>query len=187
MDVLVCVCIVTCIIDCHKRLQRFKSANENHLSIITARIEIWGRRESVYILFYLRFLLFTIFFPSHIVTLLSSIYSSAICLEKILNQNIFISCKEKQISPSQGKETGQAQNCKFIVGILQSNFLGILVSKIEFFIKHQQPYCIHNCNCWHLAVAGINDPPNICILDSHFSTVSLVSRGSHYLLNVSIN
>ena len=117
----------------------------------------------------------------------SSTYSSAFCLEKILNQNIFISYKQKQISPSQVKETGQAQNYKFIVGILKSNFLGILVSKIQFFIKHQEPYCIHNCNCWHLAVAGINDPPNICILDSHFSTVHLVSRGSYYLLNVSIN
>lgn len=43
LDVLICVCIVTCVIDSPTLLRCLKSANENHLSIITARFDIWGQ------------------------------------------------------------------------------------------------------------------------------------------------
>lgn len=62
----------------------------------------------------------------------------------------------------------------------------VLVSKVQF-LEDRQPSLNHRGNRWHLAGPAVSYPPNICIPDSHFSTVHLVSRGSYYLLNVSIN
>lgn len=126
LDVLICVCVVTCIIDGPMLLPPFKAANENHLSMITASIEIWGQKRKCMCLFsYHHFFCLPVVFLtlSLYAKHLSAAQSPALCLQQILNPNIFVYPKDKQTFPSQVKRAVQALTCKLLVGILVNTFL----------------------------------------------------------------